>query len=135
MTSFGKTDYIGTTNEKHLYFSNANAILIQAHVDSDLALLSQWAAANGFRINASKHQSIVLARRYQRSQVASVKFLLNDTPILSQGHVKYLGVLVDQDLDWSQQVNHVRRKSLAALAILQQVSSYVYVYHSFHVLE
>ena len=40
-----------------MYFSNADAVLIQAHINSDLALLSQWAAANGSRINISKCQS------------------------------------------------------------------------------
>ena len=29
-----------------MHFSNADAVLVQANINSDLALLSQWAAAN-----------------------------------------------------------------------------------------
>ena len=68
---------------------------------------------------------MVLARRHRRSQVASIRFLLNDEPLPLQKCVKYLGVLVDQDLTWSQQVGHVRRKSLAALATIRWVSTYM----------
>ena len=119
-------DLPGTTNfsqialfadEIALYFSNGDAVLVQTNINSDLALLSHWIADNQFRINVSKFQSMVLARRNRRSQVASIRF--NDEPLPLQMCVKYLGVLVDQDLTWSQQVGHVRRKSLAALATIR----------------
>ena len=41
-----------------MYFSNADAVLVQAHINSDLALLSRWAAGNGFRINVFKCQEL-----------------------------------------------------------------------------
>ena len=107
-----------------MYVTNADAVLVQAHIDSDLTSLSQWTTTNGFKINISKCQSMVLARRHRRSQ-ASIKFLIINVPLLPQKCVKYLGVLVDQDLKWSQQVNHIRRKSLAALALVRQVSSFM----------
>ena len=105
-----------------MYVTNADTALIQAHINSDLASLSQWATTNGVKINISKCQSMVLARRHWRSQ-ASIKFLINNVRLLPQKCVKYLGVLVDQDLNWSQQVSHIRRKSLAALALVRRVSS------------
>ena len=108
-----------------MYFSNGDAVFVQTNINSDLALLSHWAADNGFRINVSKFQSMVLARRHRRSQVASIIFQLNDEPLPLQKCIKYLGVLVDQDLTWSQQVGHVRRKSLAAWATIRRVSTYI----------
>lgn len=45
----------------------------------------------------------------------SIQFLIGDV----------LGVLVDQCLNWSQQVSYVRSKSLVALAIAQRVSYYM----------
>ena len=66
---------------KHVSFSDSfvcwwycyvcDAVPVQACINSDLVLLSQWATTNGFRINKSKWQSMVLIRRYQRSQVSS----------------------------------------------------------------
>ena len=64
-----------------MYVTNVDAVLVQAHINSDLALLCQWATTNGFRINISKCQSMVLARRHQRRQVSSIQFLINDIPL------------------------------------------------------
>ena len=71
-----------------MYVTNADTALVQAHINSDLASLSQWATTNGFKINISKCQSMVLARRHRRSQ-ASIKFLINNVPLLPQKCVKY----------------------------------------------
>ena len=71
-----------------MYVTNADAVLVQAHINSDLTSLSQWATTDGFKINISKCQSMVLARRHRRSQ-ASIKFLINDVPLLLQKCVKY----------------------------------------------
>ena len=35
----------------NMYVTNADVALVQAHINSDLALLSHWATTNGFRIN------------------------------------------------------------------------------------
>ena len=93
-----------------MYVTNADATLIQARIDSDLALLSWWSTTNGCKINVSECQSVVLPRRNWRSQVDSIQFLIDDVSLLPQKCVKYLGILVDQDLNWSQQVSYLRRR-------------------------
>ena len=35
--------------------------------------------------------------------------------------VKYLGVIVDEGLSWSEQIGYVRRRSLSALAAIRKV--------------
>ena len=57
-----------------MYVTNIDAVLVQAHINSDLAFLCQWATTNGFKINISKCQSMVLARRHRRCQVSSIQF-------------------------------------------------------------
>ena len=87
-----------------MYVTNADATVIQAHIKSDLALLPQWATNNGFKSNTPKCQSMVLAGRCRKSQLASIHFFIENVPLLPQKCVKYLGVLVDQEFNWSQQV-------------------------------
>ena len=36
-----------------MYVTNADATVIQAHINSDLAFLSQWATTNGLKTNTS----------------------------------------------------------------------------------
>ena len=68
---------------------------------------------------------MIFVRKRWRNCVSSSKLLINNKPILFEKSVKYLGVLVDQDLTWSLHVGHVRKRSLAALATIRRVSVYM----------
>lgn len=106
-----------------VYCPKTDALLVQDHLNSDLASLPQWATTNGFKINISKCHAMLFARKHRKNQVSSLKFLINHESILPEKLVKYFGVYVDQDLTWSSShVGHVRRKSLTALATIQRVS-------------
>ena len=56
-------------NDIAMYFLNADTAYVRANINSDLTLLSRWAASNGCRINVPKCQFMVLARGHQRSRV------------------------------------------------------------------
>ena len=42
--------------------------------------------------------------------------------------MKYLGVIIDQNLSWKQQVERVRQKSLAGLAVIRRASANLPLY-------
>ena len=81
--------------------------------------------SNGFTVNVSKSQSMLLARRRRRHQLSSIQFLLNNSVLQLSKSVKYLGIIVDEGLSWSEQIGHVRRRSLSALAAIRKVSLYL----------
>ena len=49
-------------------------------------------------------------------------FILNNNVLWVHKSVKYLGVIVDENLSWSEQVRNVSQKSLCALAAIRRVS-------------
>ena len=62
-----------------MYTSSTDPVSVQDHLNSDLASLSKWVTSNGFTVNVSKSQSMLLARRHRRQQLSSIQFLLNNT--------------------------------------------------------
>ena len=54
-----------------------------------------------------------------------MKVNLRGNEIKRQEEVKYLGVIIGDELNWKSQVGSVRRKSLAGLAMIRRVSSYL----------
>ena len=66
-----------------------------------------------------------LARRRRRHQLSSIQFLLNNSVLQLSKSVKYLGIIVDEGLSWLEQIGHVRRRSLSALAAIRKVSLYL----------
>ena len=70
---------------------------------------------------------MIIARLYIicRHQLSSIQFLLNNSVLQLSKSVKYLGIIVDEGLSWSEQIGHVRRRSLSALAAIRKVSLYL----------
>ena len=81
--------------------------------------------SNGFTVNVTKSHSMLLARRRRRHLLSSIQFLLNNSVLQLNKSIKYLGVIVDEDLSWSEQIGYVRRRSLSALAAIHKVSLYL----------
>ena len=54
-----------------------------------------------------------------------VKINLNGEQITQQTEVKYLGVTIDEQLSWKKQVDTVRKKSPAGLAMIRRASAYL----------
>ena len=108
-----------------LYTSGADPALVQHALNSDLASLFEWVTSNGFTMNISKCQSVFMARRHCRHQLCSIQLLLNNNVLQLQKSVKYLGVIVDDGLTWSDQIRYIHKKSLAALAAICRVTMYL----------
>ena len=104
-----------------MYTSGADPVSVQDHLTLDLASLFAWVTSNGFAVNVSKSQSMLLARRNRRHQLSSMQFLLNDNVLQLHKSVKYLGINVDEGLSWSEQIRYVRRSgSLSALLLFAE---------------
>ena len=104
-----------------MYTSDADPVIVQDNLISDLASLFEWVTCNGFAVNVSKSQSMLLARRRRRHQLSSIR-LLNNNALWVHKFVKYLGVIVDENLSWSEQVRNVSQRSLSAIAAIHRVS-------------
>ena len=105
-----------------MYISGADPVVVQDDFNSDLASLFEWVTFNGLAVNVSKYQSMLLARRRHRHQLSSIQLLLNNNVLRVHKSVKYLGIIVDENLSWSEQVRNVRWRSLSALAAIRRVS-------------
>ena len=108
-----------------MYTSGTDPVSVQDHLNFDLASLFEWVTSNGFAIDVSKSQSMLLARRHRRHQLSSIQLLLNNNVLQLHKSVKYLGIIVNERLSWSEQVTYVRRRSLSALAAIRSQSVFI----------
>ena len=65
--------------------------------------------SNGLKMNVAKTQALILSRKCGRSQVEQIQISLYGETINTQDSVKYLGIVVDQNLTWEQQVSKLDR--------------------------
>ena len=83
----------------------------------DLKNLSQWLKANKLSLNFTKAE-LIISHSSAKKIDRNLKFKLDGKHLTPTSTVKYLGVLLDDNLLWSKQINHVTTKLNQAIVIL-----------------
>ena len=108
-----------------LYVIHSDPCTVQTYLNHDLSLIFQWVTSNGFKVNVSKSQLLLLARRHRRNELSSIQIFLAGNLIQPKSCVKYLGILVDSDLAWTEHIHSIRKKCLAVLSVIRRISIYM----------
>ena len=102
-----------------IYYSNKDPKLVQSTINSDVESIVSWIEMNGLKMNVSKTQMMTLQRKSTKpAEAITVK--IRGEEITHLNSIKYLGVVVDKDLNWKPHITEVRRKALAAIATIRR---------------
>jgi hypothetical protein len=129
-------------SEPYLFADDTNLIHISNSMKSlnkklniDLKLLCKWLNANKIALNTSKTQLIVFKHK-SRSLNYNLKVKINGTRLYPTQYIKYLGVFIDENLNWHKHVSNLSlklRRSNGALCKLRHYvpnSVLISVYHA-----
>ena len=72
-------------------------------------------------MNVRKTKLLLLARRGRAHELDRVRLSVNDVEIERQ-NVKFLGVIIDSELNWEKHVAAVRRKCFGGLATARRLT-------------
>ena len=87
-------------------------------LQKDLDTLGEWAVENGTKINPGKREAI----RFMGAQVKNpLGYSLGDQKIPEASSCKYLGIILQNDLNWVDQVNYRAQKAWKALHFVTYV--------------
>ena len=109
---------------------------ISKQVGHDLIkYLSNWINANKICLNFSKTE-VVLFKSVRKQTEATLKLKLNGKRLYTTNSVKYLGIKIDRNLNWHEQINNAAVKLNRANAMLSKVRHFVHkktlksIYHA-----
>ena len=91
--------------------------------NQELRKLSQWLNINRLALNVGKTNFVIF--RANKKIYHNVTLILNRKAIEQKDHVKYLGVLMDEHLNWKKQIANVTKKISRGVGILAKLRSYV----------
>ena len=74
------------------------------------------ANGNGLKLNTGKTKLLLLGRKRRQKELVQVKVEVGDEKIVRSKAVKCLGVMLDDELKWKEQVQNVMRKCFTGLA-------------------
>ena len=115
-------------DDTNLLNFNKSFKMIEKQVGHDLKYLSYWLNANKICLNFSKNE-IVLFKSVRKQTEATLKLKLNGKRLYTTNSVKYLGIKIDENLNWYEQINNVAVKLNRANAMLSKVRHFVHKKH------
>ena len=117
-------------DDTSLSFSSKSIHLINECVNEDLGYLKSWLNANKLSLNVTKTQSLVIGGRKRLNdieKVGGVKPLFNvgEETVSIIKEAKYLGVMVDQYLNWKEQITAIKKKVSRGIGMLKYSKRYL----------
>ena len=124
-----------------LYADDANIIITADTIEEVfeltnklLGLLKKWVDSNGLALNVKKTKYMLFSRSKTKFNTP-LNFMGNEIEKLSEA--RFLGVIVDEKLNWSAHIKTVRSKMSRYVGIMYRIKSFlpikarVQIFHSF----
>ena len=116
-------------DDTSLYFKSKNLFRLNEALNEDLSRLDAWLISNKFSLNVAKTQSMLASTKAKRKAIdksnQNLQVKINGTELEVVSKIKYLGVLLDNSLDWKDQVRAVSLKVSRGLGILKHTKKFL----------
>ena len=97
---------------------------LNKHVNLDLKNLTYWLNANKISLNVKKTELVIF--KHQRKKLDSpIKIKLNRKRLYPSKSVKYLGIKIDESLNWKQHIHDIAIKLNRVNALLYTIRNFV----------
>ncbi len=97
-------------------YSNSDPVMLASVVNEALENISLWMRANQLSVNTDKTYYVIFKSK-QKKTTFDIPLLLGDKLINREKQVKFLGVLLHENLSWKPHINHVCKKISKAVGV------------------
>ena len=111
-------------DDTNLLHFNSSTKKLNRLVNLDMKHLSVWLNANKISLNVQKTE-LVIFKQKRKILDHKIKIKLNRKRLYPTPSVKYLGVKIDENLNWHHHINDLAAKLNSANALLFKIKSYV----------
>ena len=111
-------------DDTNLLITGKSLNSIKKRANIDLKLLCNWLKANKISLNSSKTEAI-LFRHPKKDINYDLKLKINGKRIYFTNSVKYLGIHLDQHLNWKYHIHELSTKLSRATGMLSKIRHYV----------
>ena len=111
-------------DDTNLLHTSKSIYRLNKYVNLDLKNLTNWLNANRISLNVKKTELVIF--KHQRKKLdSSIKINLNRKRLYPSKSVKYLGIKIDENLNWKQHIHDIAIKINRANSLLYTIRNYV----------
>ena len=101
-------------DETNLFINGKNLIDLQTTIDSELAEISTWLKIIELSVKKTHHMIFTHKRKIQ----PSVAFSIEGHPIDEAGNTKFLGVYLDNKMNWKKPISYISGKVARGIGLI-----------------
>ena len=111
------------TDDTHLTYADNDICSIEASLNQDLSNINRWLIANKLTVNMTKTEFMLIVSRQKLNSLSAIPALeINGTQLNRVNLTKSLGVLIDENLTWSNHINPVTKKISSGIGSIKRIS-------------
>ena len=96
-------------DDTNIYYESNNLDMLQRTVKKELKKVKMWLDVNKLSLNIDKTNFIIF-KSPQHSITEAVSIKIGNLPIRKTSYVKFLGVLLDENLSWKYHLTELSKK-------------------------
>ena len=107
-----------------IFNTDQNFTNIQNNLQKDFDLISNWLVINRMYLHPQKTKVMLFGQsRKLKNQRITIRF--KDITLEKVDQMKYLGVILDSQLNWSLHISHVSNKISRSIGCIRRIKSYL----------
>ena len=113
-------------DDKNITISAKNAEDFEEKFNNELSNMHNWLLANKLTVNVDKSEYILIGSR-QRLAGIDIEPIINigGKNLRRVSKTKSLGILIDENLNWNDQIDNICKKASKKIGILRRAKKYI----------
>ena len=116
--------FILFADDTSLFFSHKNNPNVEDILNNELGKVASWLSANKLSLNVGK-SNLLIFTLCDRTNINDINLSINNEKLKIVNMAKYLGVLIDDKLNWNEQIKAINLKLAKGIGLLSKIRHYV----------
>jgi hypothetical protein len=117
--------FILFADDTNLIFSEKSLTSLMQNVNTELHKISVWFKTNKLVLNPNKTKFIIFTSTHKRVTSDSIKLYIDGLEIEQVQTQKFLGVIINSQLNWQNHINQVCSKMAKAIGIINKIKCFI----------
>ena len=108
-----------------LYYASPNPHTLTESLNTDLLSIEAWLKRNRLALNVKKCEFLLIGTKKRLKSAVVEDVIIQNVPINRVTHLKYLGVVIDQHLDWAKHIECIGKKISKDIYLMKRIRPYI----------
>ena len=111
-------------DDSNLFCSHKSLQCLEAKVNVEFNNVNNWLCVNKLSLNIDKSNFVIFHPSQKKVQYP-INLIINNKILEEKKYVKYLGIIMDCNINWKQHIHELSKKVSRSIGILSKLRHYV----------